>query len=54
MKVLVADDSLTMRRIITNVLKGILGDDFHEVDIMVEAKKKEDAIEKIFNTYQSL
>ncbi len=35
-------------------LKEFLGDDFHEVDIMVEAKKKEDAIEKIFNTYQSL
>lgn len=35
-------------------LKEFLGDDFYEVDIMVEAKKKEDAIEKIFNTYQSL
>ncbi len=32
-------------------LKEFLGDDFYEVDIMVEAKKKEGAIEKIFDIY---
>jgi UV DNA damage endonuclease len=30
-------------------LQDFLGDDFCEVDIMIEAKKKEDAIEKLFN-----
>lgn len=33
------------------LLKNFLGDDFYEVDIMVEAKKKEDAIERILKTY---
>lgn len=32
-------------------LQDFLGDDFYEVDIMIEAKKKEDAIEKLFNFY---
>ena len=32
-------------------LQDFLGDDFYEVDIMIEAKKKDDAIEKLFNFY---
>lgn len=32
-------------------LQDFLGDDFYEVDIMIEAKKKEDAIERILKNY---
>ena len=35
-------------------LQNFLGDDFFDVDIMVEAKKKEDAIKRIFDNKNSI
>lgn len=34
-------------------LQNFLGEDFFEVDIMIEAKHKEDAIEQIFETFKN-